>query len=397
MDGGEVPDASLEAVIRRELRADPLLANESVGVDSTNGVINLQGSVASQLARSRVLEIAHVVRGVRAVVDRIEVVPRPRPDYELDFAAASALASDPVTAGTHVTGRAHLGVLYLSGAVGSEGERRVAEADVMALPGVRGVVNDVVVRPSNERERPLDDDRAGVTAARLLRDDVWLDSSHLRVTARDGTVHLSGWVGSAEEWSRAQADARTASPSGAADAGDLRIDRWIDDGTLRRRPAVARSDGDLGQALLDAYVRDPRVHPFVPTVDVHGAVVILTGVAPNPDAARAADEDARDLPGAAAVRDYVKTAPSLQSQSDASVREQVQSALLTDPRLGTLGLVVDVVGGRVYLRGAVATEAERANAIAIAASAPGARDVSDGLVVEPPRLPRAGVTSPQAQ
>jgi hyperosmotically inducible protein len=391
MDGGAVPDAAIVGVIRREMRADPVVAIQPVGVDATDGVVNLQGAVDSRLAEDRVLEIPRIVRGVRAVVDRIEVLPQPRPDYELDFEVAHALSSDPVTGGSHVSARAHLGVVYLSGDVSSEAERRIAARDALAIPGVRDVVNDLAVAA-----RRFDEQRAAVAAARLLADDPWLDSSHVRVAVQDGTVRLSGWVGSPEEWSRAEADARTASPSGAADASGVRIDRWIDDGTLRGRPAVARSDGDLGQALLDAYVRDPRVHPFVPTVDVHGAVVILTGVAPNPDAARAASADARNLPGAIGVRDYLKTAPSVGSQSDASVREQVMSALQTDPRLGRLGIAVEVVRGRVYLRGSIPTEADRSSAIAIATNAPGTRDVADGLVLAPPR-PRAGVTSLQPQ
>jgi osmotically-inducible protein OsmY len=379
-DEGVVPDAWITAVLLRELAADSVLADQAVKVDTTLGVVTLEGSVDARLPKQRAVEIARVVHGVRAIVDRIAIAPRPRPDYELEFAVASVLARDPVTAGQHIGARAHEAVVILSGDVGSEAERRIAEADVLAVPGVLDVVDDLAVRLRH------DDARSAAAATRLLHDDPWLDDSHVRVQVDRGTVHLGGWVGSAQEWARAERDAAQAAPGGEMDAAALRIDRWIDDGTLRGRPLDAHSDGDLAQALLDAFVRDPRVHPFVPTVDVHDGVVILTGVAPNQEAARAASEDARNLPGASAVRGDIKAAPSVVSESDAAVRAQVMQALQRDPILSRQDIVVEVIDGRVFLRGRVATEVDRANAIATATSAPGARDVHDGLLLAPPRL-----------
>jgi osmotically-inducible protein OsmY len=295
-DPDGVPDAWIVSVLHRELSADPALAGQVVGVDAILGVVDLEGRVDAPLAKQRAVEIARVVNGVRAIVDRIEITTRPRPDYEVEFAVAAALSQDPVTAGQRVGARAREGVVTLSGDVGCEAERRIAEADVLSVPGVREVVDDLTVRPAR------DDARSAAAAARLLRDDPWIDDSRVRVEVARGTVRLSGSVGSAGEWARAERDAAQASPAGAVDASALRIDRWIDDGTLRGRPAVARSDGQLGQALVDALVRDPRVHPFLPKVDVHDGLVVLTGVAPSAEAARAAIDDARNLPGATAVR-----------------------------------------------------------------------------------------------
>jgi hyperosmotically inducible protein len=386
-DGGVVPDAWIVAVLRRELAADAVLSGQVVGIDAVLGVVNLEGSVDAPLAKRRAVEIARVVRGVRAIVDRIEIAPHPLPDYELEFAVAAALSADPVTSGQRIAARAHEAVVLLSGDVGSEAERRIAEADVLSVPGVVDVIDDLAVRPRRGEDR-----RSAAAAVRLLHDDPWLDDSRVGVEAGKGVVQLSGWVGSAQEWARAERDAAQAAPRGAVDVAALRIGRWIDDGTLRGRPLVARSDGDVGQALLDAFVRDPRVHPFMPTVDVHDGVVILTGVAPSQEAARAATEDARNVLGASAVRGDINAAPSVVSQSDADVRAQIIAALQRDPALARQDIVIQVVGGRVFLRGRVATQADRANVIALATSAPGARDVHDGLVLGPPRL---GVTSSQ--
>ncbi len=40
--------------------------------------------------------------------------------------------------------------------------------------------------------------------------------------------------------------------------------------------------------------------------------------------------------------------------------EDIKSALATDERVGELGIVVEIVGDEVFLRGSVATEARRA-------------------------------------
>jgi osmotically-inducible protein OsmY len=94
------------------------------------------------------------------------------------------------------------------------------------------------------------------------------------------------------------------------DASGLVIDQFTDDGTLRATPGRARSDADLEQSLLDAFVRDPRVHPFSPAVAVRGGVVLLMGLAPNVHVARAVDDDARALPGVGAVRDELRALPA---------------------------------------------------------------------------------------
>jgi osmotically-inducible protein OsmY len=316
-------------------------------------------------------------------------VTHPRPDYELEFVVASTLSNDPAVARERVAARSESGVVYLSGVVDAEGARRIAEEDVLGVPGVRGVVNNLVVH-AQERQ----DEGVAATATRLLQDDPWLDDSRVQAVAERATVRLTGYVGSPQEWVRAKADAALASPVAAVDAAGLRIDRWVDDGTLRGRAVPQRPDGDIGQSVLDAYVADPRVHPFVPTVEVHDGAIILTGVAPNAEAARAAEDDARNVVGVSSVHDDVKVAPTLHAESDGAVREEVERAIGQDPRLGREGIRVDVKGGRVFLSGTVATEEDRVHAVSIATAVPGARDASDGLVLAPPRI---GVTSPQPQ
>jgi osmotically-inducible protein OsmY len=374
-----VPDARIVRVLAAELKADRALARQPVMVDSRAGVVTIQGTVDNLHAKERVVALATVVRGVRAVVDRVEVARRPRPDDELEFAVAGALSRDPVTADQPIGARATRGTVRLSGSVGSQAVRGAAEADVLAVPGVVRLADDLAVRPA---ERP--DAHLAVEADRVLRDDPWIDAERVRVSADRGVVRLSGHVRSAAERARAEADARVASPQGV-DASWLRIDPFPDYGTWRDAPWRVTPDGDLRKALLDAYARDPRMQGFHPAVDVRDGAVVLTGIPPGPDAARAAVDDARNLPGAAAVHDALK--PQAEGAlTDDAVHNDVAGALARDPLVGPKHVRAIVHGGRVLLLGTVAGPADRRHAIEVANSAAGARAVDDELALEPPRI-----------
>jgi osmotically-inducible protein OsmY len=389
-DATVVADERIVHVARRELDRDPIVGKEGVHVDSQDGVLTLEGAVVSVMAKERAVGLAHVVRGVRAIVDRLVVVSEPSTtDEELELVVAGALGRDPVTAGQAVAAACRNAVVRLWGGVDSNAARRVAEADVLAIPGVVDVIDDLAVFPEGRT-----DARLAAEAQRLLGDDPWVASAGLGVSASGGSVVLDGSVGSTAERVRAEADARAASPA-RVDASHVRVDGHFNDGTLRASPEVSRRDGDLEHAVLDVFVRDPRVHPFAPGVDVRSGVVVLTGVAPDSEVAHASAEDARNVPGVQGVRDQMRVAdtPAGPQPTDARIHDTVIDALTRDAALSAAHLSATVVDGRVSLRGTVPTEADRLHAMAVAASTMGVRDVDDGLVVAPPRLGLTGVVS----
>jgi hyperosmotically inducible protein len=373
-------DTWIVAVLLRELDGDVVVAREHIDVDCVNGVLTLRGEVGNRLAKDRAVAIAQVVRGVRAIVDRVAVAPRTRPDYELEFVAAGAMGGDPATAGQAIGVRAHDGIVHLMGSVDSNAARRIAESDVLALPGVLDVVDDLAVAPGRRG-----DPRLRSEVERVMRDDPWLDDTDVKVSTHDGVVEVAGFVKSAAERARAEADARATSPR-AVRVTDLRIET-VSDGTWRDEPAAPRTDEDLARAYTDAVARDPRVHPFLPGVQVRDRVVLITGEAPDADAAQAAADDARNLPGVANTHVDIRVAPAV-GESDGAVLYQARGALEHDPRLSSRHIAVEVSNGRVSLRGSVGSEADHRRAIAVVTSIPGARGVDDDLIVDPPRLAR---------
>lgn len=300
---GVVPDATIAAVARRELANDAATRNERIGISSDDGVLVLSGSVTTLLAVQRALDIAHLVRGVRAIVDRMDLAAVPRPDHDLEVAAMLALRQDPVTARERLDVRVQGGALLLTGEVDSPAVRAAVLADLQSIPGIVAVLDDLVVEHVTAPDALLAE-----TIRRTLAADPWLDGSRVQVDAVRGMVRLDGWVRSVQGLSRAIADTWTAAPA-SVDGGGIRVDRFADDGTLRASAETRRSDGDLAQSLLDAFLHDDRITPpFAPKVDVRNGVVVLTGAAPNPASARAVDADAWNLPGVRGVLDLV-TAP----------------------------------------------------------------------------------------
>jgi osmotically-inducible protein OsmY len=297
-------------VTQRELKDDPATETEAIGVTSDDGVLVLTGSVTKLLAERRALEIAHLVRGVRAIVDRIDLATVPRLDDGLELEAGAALRRDPVTARQRLQARVEHGTALLNGEVDSPAARSAALEDLQAIPGLVAVLDDVIVRHVTGPDALL-----ATTVRRALSADPWLDGSRVQVDARRGVVRLDGWVTSPQGRARAEADAWTAVPA-AVDAEALQVVPFADDGTLRASPRRARSDGDLEQSLLDAFLHDGRVTPFVPRVYVQGGVVVLSGVAPNAAVARAVDEDAWNLPSVRAVRNFIRARPAVPGADD---------------------------------------------------------------------------------
>lgn len=382
-----ISDADLVRVIVRQLDSDPLVARERIRIVSAGGVVTLEGVVGASFVRHRAVAALHVVRGVRAVVDRLGVAAPRSSDGLLALAAAAALARDPaVPTQERIAAHTRDGMVRLTGTVESDAARRIVEDDLAALPGVRDVRDDLAVRP-----RPQPDGALARQVERMLVDNRWIDRSDVHVAVARGWVRLTGSVRSAAERARAESDAHSASPLGV-DASLLRIVEAPDDGTLRLDPPATRPDADIRQNLADACASNPRVRPFLPQIDVRNGVVVLTGVAPTPDAARAAEDDANDIPGAVSVRDALRTTPAA-SLTNAEVESGVLEALRRDPSLGRTSLWVEAIAGRVILRGVVPTDSARVNALALASSAPGVSDVEDALVVELPRARKVGTSA----
>ncbi|MGH7269736.1 MAG: BON domain-containing protein [Polyangiaceae bacterium] len=377
-------DARIVSVLIHELSGDPWLSRERLAIFCDSGIVTLEGTVRSKLAKDRAPRVAHVVRGVRAVIDRVAVAREPRgahPKIALEIDVAGALARDPVTARQPIAAREQDGVVHLTGEVDSIATRRAAEQDALALPGIHAVNSDLAVQRARRTDSAL-----AAEAERMLKDDPWVDATRIHAAADHGAVVLTGTAGSWVEKARAETDVRATSPDGVS-AGTLRVVQRPDDGTLRSQSAQEATDAEMTRALVDSYARDPRLGSFLPEIDVRYGAVVLTGVAPTPEAAIAAEEDARNISGVHCTRVALRTWTNADA-SDPAVLYNVRRAIDNDAGLAPRHLNVEVWHGRIVLRGTVANPSDRLHAIAIASSTLGARAVEDMLLIAAPTLHR---------
>lgn len=73
-------DADIAAAVESELRTDPAVSANLIDVATLSGVVTLSGRVPNLLSRQRAVRIAESVKGVRAVVNTLQVVPPLRSD-----------------------------------------------------------------------------------------------------------------------------------------------------------------------------------------------------------------------------------------------------------------------------------------------------------------------------
>ena len=88
-------DAQISRRAERELSADHAVPSDRVRISASEGILTLSGTVDTLGAKKRAVKVARVVRGVRCVIDRLEVTPASRPDGEIREGVILALARDP--------------------------------------------------------------------------------------------------------------------------------------------------------------------------------------------------------------------------------------------------------------------------------------------------------------
>ena len=72
---GAIKDGWLVMKVHSEFVNEDVLSGSDIDVDVKNGVVTLQGTVPSEAARARALEVARKNDGVKSVVDQLKIAP----------------------------------------------------------------------------------------------------------------------------------------------------------------------------------------------------------------------------------------------------------------------------------------------------------------------------------
>lgn len=195
-------DMDLEQAVRRSIQEHGLLEVDELDVRVRRGVVYVDGFVPNLKQKRLAGEVSSQVAGTREVVNLLRVAPLPVvSDDTLRQHVRRALAHDPRIDTSKTTVDVVSGVVYLGGFAGTATERRVAEHEAWAAPGVRDIINKIEVLAT----APKTDLEVVAEIKRSFSDCLGLDTSRIRIEVRDGTAYLRGTVptdylkGAAEE------------------------------------------------------------------------------------------------------------------------------------------------------------------------------------------------------
>ncbi|MCJ2008291.1 BON domain-containing protein [Methylobacterium sp. E-041] len=189
-------DTSLQHRVTAELIWDPAVTSSEIGVTARDGVVALSGQVGTYDEKIAAEAAACRVRGVRALVQEIEVVvpyARKRSDEDIAATAIARLAWNVAVPPDRVMVKVSKGTVILTGDVDHRFQSEVAERELRQLSGVVAVNNRIVVKPQVDVEAVSD------SISEAL-DRSWLfDPKTVTVKADGGTVYLGGTVRTMQE------------------------------------------------------------------------------------------------------------------------------------------------------------------------------------------------------
>lgn len=143
-------DAEIQADVLAELKYEPRVQPNEIGVAVKDGVVTLTGWVDSYVKKWSAEEAAHRVRGVKAVANDIEVrlpFDSERTDADIARAAVQALELDALLDTNKLDVTVSKGWVTLRGEVQWQFEKEDAERVVRRVTGVKGVTNLITVKP----------------------------------------------------------------------------------------------------------------------------------------------------------------------------------------------------------------------------------------------------------
>ena len=138
-------DKDITLVIEEELALDEGVAAYLIDVETTDGIVVLTGEVSNLLVLKRALELIERIRGVRAVVNRLQVKPIIRPNAEIYQDIQQALMLDATTQQYKVKAEVKEGVVTLAGRVSSWRRKQIVAWVVQGIKGVRDVDNNIEI------------------------------------------------------------------------------------------------------------------------------------------------------------------------------------------------------------------------------------------------------------
>jgi len=372
----EFTDDDILEAVEWDLRSDDAIAADPPNVEVNAGCVTLSGRAMTLLSKRRAVRLVGTLKGVRSIVDRIEVVPNGRSDQQILTDVNAALRDDPVTHESKIQVTVNSGMVVLEGTTDSFAGKRLTEEAVAGVRGVLRIDNRIAIGAEKDRT----DNEIRQEILRRFKMSPHLAEGLIDIQVTSGVVTLRGTVGSINEQHVAGLLSWVAGVHDV-DTSGLEAKAGLDRERRRNKFSVPRNDIELKRAVEDALLYDPRTRGTNIDVRVRNAAVSLLGNVSSLAAKRAAERDARNTLGVRRVINYLKvTVPDW--PGDLAVTKRAQEALAHDAHLTDFDLRASSHSGTIYLRGEVNTHFEKDRAEVVVANVPGVLDVANRIKVD---------------
>ncbi len=217
-------DSEIKTQVLRELKWDSRIGWAEIGVDVSQGMVTLTGTVPNYAKKVAAQDAAHRVAGVLDVANAIEVKLNGefiKSDRRLAHAVRHVLEWDAFVPDERIKSTVSDGWVTLEGEVDLWREREDAEKAVLRLQGVIGVINKIRMVPRKVDPEEL---RKQIEYALERRAD--REAERLRIEVNDGAVDVFGRVHSWQE-KRAVLGSISHAPGVMAIRDHLRLDPYF--------------------------------------------------------------------------------------------------------------------------------------------------------------------------
>lgn len=151
---GYADDSNITLRVKKAFDDDSIIDSSDITVNTDNGVVALSGFVDSTEKRTRAVQVARDVQGVKSVNDNLNIRTNSETTvggYASDAAITTEIKAKLLTAddvpSMNISVETVDGVVQLTGHVDRQAQADIAERVAKQVEGVKTVKNDIAVRP----------------------------------------------------------------------------------------------------------------------------------------------------------------------------------------------------------------------------------------------------------